>query len=29
MSTYGAYSTALTEFRRGQLDWYNHRKEDL
>ena len=28
MSAYGAYSTALTEFRRGQLDWYNRRKED-
>jgi len=21
-------ATALTEFRRGQLDWYNRRKED-
>jgi hypothetical protein len=28
LSAYGAYSTALTEFRRGQLDWYNRRKED-
>lgn len=28
MSAYAAYSTALTEFRRGQLDWYNRRKED-
>jgi hypothetical protein len=28
MSAYGAYSTALTEFKRGQLDWYNRRKED-
>jgi hypothetical protein len=28
MSAYSSYSTALTEFRRGQLDWYNRRKED-
>lgn len=28
MSTYSSYLTALTEFRRGQLDWYNRRKED-
>ena len=25
---YSSYSAALTEFRRGQLDWYNRRKED-
>lgn len=25
---YSAYSTALTEFIRGQLDWYNRRGED-
>jgi hypothetical protein len=28
LSAYSSYSTALTEFRRGQLDWYNRRKED-
>ncbi len=28
MSAYRSFSTALTEFRRGQLDWYNRRKED-
>ena len=28
ISTYGAYSAALTDWRRGQLDWYNRRKED-
>jgi hypothetical protein len=28
MSAYSSYSTALTEFRRGQLDWYNRGKED-
>ena len=27
-SVYSTYSTTLTEFRRGQLDWYNRRKED-
>lgn len=27
-SVYSSYSTALTDFRRGQLDWYNRRKED-
>jgi hypothetical protein len=25
---YSAFVTALTEFRRGQLDWYERRKED-
>jgi len=25
---YSAYSTALTEFIRAQLDWYNRRRED-
>jgi hypothetical protein len=28
MSAYSSYSAALTEFKRGQLDWYNRRKED-
>jgi hypothetical protein len=28
IGAYGALSAALTEFRRGQLDWYNRRKED-
>lgn len=28
MSIYGSYMTALTEFERGQLDWYNRRVED-
>ncbi len=28
MGAYRSLATALTEFRRGQLDWYNRRKED-
>lgn len=28
MNAYSSYFTALTEFRRGQLDWWNRRKED-
>lgn len=28
MSVYSSYATALAEFRRGQLDWYNRREED-
>jgi hypothetical protein len=28
MEAYSSLSTALTEFRRGQLDWYNRRIED-
>lgn len=28
-SVYSSYITALTEFSRGQTDWYNRRKEDL
>lgn len=27
-SVYSSYITALTEFSRGQTDWYNRRKED-
>ena len=27
-TAYGAYSAALTEWRRGQLDWYNRRADD-
>jgi hypothetical protein len=28
MTVYSSYVTALTEFRRGQTDWYNRRVED-
>jgi hypothetical protein len=28
MRAYSSYSAALTEFRRGQLDWYNRREEN-
>lgn len=28
LAAYGAFVTALSEFRRGQLDWYNRRLED-
>lgn len=28
MTVYSSYVTALTEFRRGQTDWYNRRAED-
>ena len=28
MNAYSSYFTALTEFRRGQADWWNRRKED-
>lgn len=28
MSVYSSYATALTEFSRGQVDWYNRREED-
>jgi hypothetical protein len=28
MSVYSSYATALTEFSRGQMDWYNRREED-
>jgi hypothetical protein len=28
MSVFGSYIVALTEFSRGQTDWYNRRKED-
>jgi urease accessory protein UreF len=28
MSAYSSYATALAEFKRGQVDWYNRRGED-
>lgn len=28
LNAYSSYFSALTEFRRGQLDWWNRRKED-
>ena len=28
MSVYSSFTTALAEFRRGQMDWYNRRGED-
>jgi hypothetical protein len=28
MSVYSSYLTALTDFNRGQTDWYNRRKDD-